>query len=263
MKILVTNDDGIFADGLYALFTEMQRLGETIAIAPATEQSAVGHAITLMTPLRINQVNRHGQFFGYAVNGTPADCVKLAVHAIMDEPPDLIVSGINLGANIGTSVIYSGTVSAATEGTILAIPSIAISLATFANPDFSFAAKFALKLAKKVLKNGLPRGTLLNVNIPPLAAAEIAGVEVTRNSESKFEDIFEKRLDPRKRVYYWQAGVEQTYDLRDGTDSAALRANKISVTPIHFDMTDHQQLPVIQSWKLSLQYPRNTAGKRR
>src|SRR5579884_4378694 len=117
----------------------MKQLGDVIAIAPASEQSAVGHAITLWNPLRINQVNRHGEFFGWAVNGTPADCVKLAVHALMDERPDLIVSGINLGANIGTSVIYSGTVSAATEGTILGIPSIAMSLATFSNPDFSFS----------------------------------------------------------------------------------------------------------------------------
>jgi len=252
MKILVTNDDGVFADGLYALFQEMQQLGEVLAIAPATEQSAVGHAITLMTPLRINEVNRHGRPFGYAVNGTPADCVKLAVHAIMDQRPDIIVSGVNLGANIGTSVIYSGTVSAATEGTILGIPSIAVSLATFANPDFRPAARFARKLAAVVLDKGLPAGTLLNVNVPAVPQDQLAGVEVTCNSESHFEDIFEKRLDPRKRVYYWQAGVEQTYDLRDGTDSAALRANRISVTPIHFDMTDHQQVTAIQGWDLSL-----------
>ncbi len=253
MKILLTNDDGIFADGIYALFREMKQLGEVIAIAPASEQSAVGHAITLWNPLRINQVNRHGEFFGYAVNGTPADCVKLAVHAIMDERPDVIVSGINLGANIGTAVIYSGTVSGATEGAILGIPSIAISLATFSNPDFSAAAKFARKLTSTVVeKGGLPQGILLNVNVPAVAESEIAGVEITRNSESRFEDIFEKRLDPRKRVYYWSAGVEQTYDLREGTDSAALRGNKISVTPIHFDMTAHAQVPVIESWGISL-----------
>jgi 5'-nucleotidase len=253
VKILLTNDDGIFADGIYALFCEMKQLGEVIAIAPASEQSAVGHAITLWNPLRINQVNRHGEFFGYAVNGTPADCVKLAVHAIMDERPDVIVSGINLGANIGTAVIYSGTVSGATEGAILGIPSIAISLATFSNPDFSAAAKFARKLTSTVVeKGGLPQGILLNVNVPAVAESEIVGVEITRNSESRFEDIFEKRLDPRKRVYYWSAGVEQTYDLREGTDSAALRANKISVTPIHFDMTAHAQVPVIESWGISL-----------
>jgi len=253
VKILLTNDDGIFADGIYALFCEMKLLGEVIAIAPASEQSAVGHAITLWNPLRINQVNRHGEFFGYAVNGTPADCVKLAVHAIMDERPDVIVSGINLGANIGTAVIYSGTVSGATEGAILGIPSIAISLATFSNPDFSAAAKFARKLTSTVVeKGGLPQGILLNVNVPAVAESEIAGVEITRNSESRFEDIFEKRLDPRKRVYYWSAGVEQTYDLREGTDSAALRGNKISVTPIHFDMTAHAQVPVIESWGISL-----------
>ena len=250
MKILITNDDGVFADGIYALFREMKKLGEVIAVAPSSEQSAVGHAITLWNPLRINQVNRHGEFFGYAVNGTPADCVKLAVHALMDERPDVIVSGINLGANIGTAVIYSGTVSAATEGTILGIPSIAVSLATFSQPDFAFPAKFARKLAKTVLdKGGLPPGVLLNVNVP---AGTPVGVEVTCNSESRFEDIFEKRLDPRKRVYYWSAGVEQTYDMTEGTDSAALRANKVSVTPIHFDMTAHAHMPDIQGWNLSL-----------
>jgi 5'-nucleotidase len=252
MNILLTNDDGIFADGIYALYQEMKALGEVIAIAPASEQSAVGHSITLWSPLRINQVNRHGEFFGYAVNGTPADCVKLAVHAILDQRPDVIVSGINLGANVGTAVIYSGTVSAATEGTILGIPSIAISLATWSKPDFGFAARFARKLAAKVLNKGLPPGTLLNVNVPAIPDDEIAGVEVTCNSNSRFEDIFEKRLDPRKRVYYWSAGVEQTYDLREGTDSAALQANKVSVTPIRFDMTAHTELETIAAWDLSL-----------
>jgi 5'-nucleotidase len=252
MNILLTNDDGIFADGIYALYQEMKALGEVIAIAPASEQSAVGHSITLWSPLRINQVNRHGEFFGYAVNGTPADCVKLAVHAILDQRPDVIVSGINLGANVGTAVIYSGTVSAATEGTILGIPSIAISLATWSKPDFGFAARFARKLAAKVLNNGLPPGTLLNVNVPAIPDDEIAGVEVTCNSNSRFEDIFEKRLDPRKRVYYWSAGVERTYDLREGTDSAALQANKVSVTPIRFDMTAHTELETIAAWDLSL-----------
>ncbi|HLY65446.1 MAG TPA: 5'/3'-nucleotidase SurE, partial [Chloroflexota bacterium] len=156
-------------------------------------------------------------------------------------------------ANIGTSVIYSGTVSAATEGTILGIPSIAVSLATFSNPDFRFAAKFARKVATTVLeRGGLPTGTLLNVNVPALPPADIDGVEITCNSTSRFEDIFEKRLDPRKRVYYWSAGVEQTYDMREGTDSAALRANKVSITPIHFDMTDHAQLSVIKDWNFSL-----------
>ncbi|MDE3074276.1 MAG: 5'/3'-nucleotidase SurE [Chloroflexota bacterium] len=252
MRILISNDDGIFADGIYALFRELKKLGEVIAIAPDSEQSAVGHAITLMTPLRISQVNRHGHFFGYAVNGTPADCVKLGVHAVLPQPPDIIVSGINLGANVGTSVIYSGTVSAATEGTILGIPSIAISLATFAEPDFSFAAKFARKLAKSVLQHGLPGGTLLNVNVPAVPESEIAGVEVTIHSRSHFEDLFEKRLDPRNRTYYWQAGLEQTFDTRDGVDAAALRRNCISVTPIHFDMTDYEHLSEIRSWDLSL-----------
>jgi len=153
---------------------------------------------------------------------------------------------------VGTSVIYSGTVSAATEGTILGIPSIAVSLATFSNPDFSFAARFARKLGTTVLeRGGLPAGTLLNVNVPAVPDGDIAGVEVTINSDSRFEDIFEKRLDPRKRIYYWSAGVEQTYDLQPGTDSGALRAKKVSITPIHFDMTAHQHLPLIKGWNVS------------
>ncbi len=252
MRILISNDDGIYAEGIYALYAELRKLGEVIAIAPDSEQSAVGHAITLTTPLRITPTNRHGHFFGYAVNGTPADCVKLAVHAVLEHRPDIVVSGINLGANVGASVIYSGTVSAATEGTILGIPAIAISLSTFSNPDFSFAAKFARKLVRMVVDRGLPTGTLLNVNVPAVPESEIAGVEVTTNSQSRFEDLFEKRLDPRNRTYYWQAGVEQTFDLSDGVDSSALQRKCVAVTPIHFDMTDYAHLDELRSWNISL-----------
>ncbi len=169
MKILLTNDDGINAKGLTTLRESIKEIADVIVVAPETEQSAVGHAITLSDPLRVREVDRNGEFIGYAVNGTPADCVKIAVRAILKDPPDMIVSGINLGANIATNVIYSGTVSAATEGTILGIPSIAISLATFVNPDFSFAANFAKRLALATHENGLPDGTLLNVNVPNVA----------------------------------------------------------------------------------------------
>jgi len=252
VNILVTNDDGIFADGIYALRQELLELGDVIVIAPETEQSAVGHAITLLTPLRTDDVFRHGEFFGYAVNGTPADCVKLGVHSILDRPPDLIVSGVNLGSNLGTSVIYSGTVSAATEGTILGIPSIAVSLATFENPDFSFAARFACRLARIVVERGLPHGTLLNVNVPAVPEDQIQGVEVTYHSASRYEDVFERRLDPRHKVYYWQAGLEQTLDLRDGSDAAAVRRNSVSITPIHFDMTNYDAMSLVRNWTINL-----------
>ncbi len=152
IKILLTNDDGIYAPGIIALYESIKSLGEVNVVAPATEMSAVGHAITLTDPLRVEKVNRRGDFFGYAVSGTPADCVKIAVWALLDEKPDIVISGINLGNNTGVSIIYSGTVSAATEGTILEIPSIAISLAAYKKPDFAYAAKFAKKLIRIVLR---------------------------------------------------------------------------------------------------------------
>ena len=179
LKILLTNDDGINAPGLYALYKEMRKLGEVSVVAPDSEKSAVGHAITLSDPLRVSNFYKNNDFFGYAVNGTPADCVKLAYWAL-DIKPDLLISGINLGSNTGINIIYSGTVSAATEGVFLNIPSFAISLTTFLNPNFSIAAKFAKKLSKQILKNGLPEGTLLNVNVPALEnESNLNGVEIT------------------------------------------------------------------------------------
>ena len=174
-KILLTNDDGINAPGLYALYESIRTMGEVSVVAPEREMSAVGHAITLTDPLRVEKVDKRGEFFGYAVSGTPADCVKIAAWALLDEMPDLVISGINLGNNTGISIIYSGTVSAATEGTILEIPSIAISLVAFKNPDFRYAAKFAKKMAEIVLEKGLPIGTLLNINVPNVKEEEIGG----------------------------------------------------------------------------------------
>src|SRR5512147_770865 len=172
-NILVSNDDGVDAPGIYALVQELKKIGDVTVVAPDKQQSAVGHAITMNFPLRAKEVKKDGVFFGFAVEGTPADSVKLAVKALLKKKPDLLISGVNHGANTAISIIYSGTVSAATEGTILGIPSIAVSLTTYGPADFKVAAKFARKLAQMVIKKGLPEGTLLNVNVPPLMEKEI------------------------------------------------------------------------------------------
>ena len=166
--ILLCNDDGFNADGLRTLYRELSKEDEVIIVAPETEQSAMGHAITLTQPLKVRKVEEEGRFMGYAVNGTPAYCVKLAIALLQDEPPRLVVSGINLGGNLGICALYSGTVSAATEAMIMGVPSIAVSLAPYANPDFNPAAKFTRKLISKVLEKGMPQGVVLNVNVPPV-----------------------------------------------------------------------------------------------
>ena len=194
-RILLSNDDGINAPGLAALYEAMKSAGDVVVVAPDSEKSAVGHAITISDPLRVWDFKKNDEFFGYAVNGTPADCVKIAYWALLKEKPDLVVSGINLGSNTGINAIYSGTVSAATEGTILGIPSFAVSLTTFKDADFSYAAKFARKLSEDILERGLPKGTLLNVNVPPTEEQGIEGVKITRQGRSNYHEHFDKRVD--------------------------------------------------------------------
>lgn len=250
MNILITNDDGIYSEGIRALYESLKTIGKVTIVAPDAERSAVGHAITLSDPLRVKKVNRFGKFFGYATTGTPADCVKLAIRALLKKKPDLIVSGINLGPNVGYSVLYSGTVSGATEGAILGIPSFAISLATFTNPDYSFSAKFAKKLAKQIIQNkGLPKGTLLNVNIPAVSRKDIKGIRIVRQSEKAIEERFDKREDPRKRIYYWLTGEVVKSDKKEDADIETIRNNYISITPIHCDMTDYDFIEKLKVWK--------------
>lgn len=250
MTILLTNDDGIAAPGLNALHHEISKYFSVQVIAPESEQSAVGHAITIYNPLRVKKFFSEGSFFGYAVNGTPADCVKIALKSILKEPPELVISGINLGANTGTNVIYSGTVSAATEAAILNIPSFAISLATRIDPDFSFAAEFAMKISKLILENGLPEGTSLNVNIPAVPKDKIAGARIAKQGKSRVVEKFDKRTDPSGNSYYWMAG-EMTTEAKDpDSDDGMIRENIISITPIHFDMTDYKSMDIIKKWKL-------------
>jgi 5'-nucleotidase len=248
MTILLTNDDGINAPGLYALFKEMNKYGKVYIVAPDSEKSAVGHAITLSDPLRVQNFYKNDEFFGYAVNGTPADCVKIAYWAL-EINPDILISGINLGSNTGINIIYSGTVSAATEGMFLNIPSFAISLTTFTNPNFEIAAKFAGTLSQIILNKGLPRGTLLNVNVPAVTNEdEITGVIITRQGNAMYHEEFDKRTDPHNRVYYWLTGQKVKLETEPDVDDRAILNKKISITPVHFDLTNYEFLDELREW---------------
>ncbi|TAK53308.1 MAG: 5'/3'-nucleotidase SurE [Bacteroidetes bacterium] len=248
MRILVSNDDGVDALGIYALVREMKKLGEVTVVAPHRQQSAVGHAITMNYPLRVSKFNKDGKFFGYAVEGTPADCVKLAVRSLLPDPPDILISGINHGSNTAINVIYSGTVSAATEGTVLGIPSIAISLTSYKVTDFRFAAKFARKLAALVLKKGLPTGTLLNVNVPAVPEEKIKGIKITRQGKTNWNDTFDTRRDPNNNAYYWLTGTLEILDHSEDTDQIAIMNNYVSVSPIHYELTDYKMLDTLGTW---------------
>jgi 5'-nucleotidase len=248
MRVLLTNDDGIFSKGIEALYLALQEQHEVMVVAPETEQSAVGHAITMMDPLRVKEVNRNGSFFGYALSGTPADCVKLAITELMQPAPDVVVSGINMGANVGVNVIYSGTVSAATEGTVLGVPSLAVSIESFTTTDFAAATDFIVMLLGLVEKHGLPPGVLLNVNVPALPRDAVRGVRVTRQGDARFLDHYDRRVDPRDHIYYWLCGSTQSPGEAPDTDAGALAANFISVTPIHYDLTHYAMLDVLKKW---------------
>ena len=250
-RILVCNDDGIDAPGIYALVRELKKIASVTVVAPDKQRSAVGHAITVNYPLRVSKFHKNGDFFGYAVEGTPADSVKLAVRSLLDEQPNLIVSGVNHGSNTAINIIYSGTVSAATEGTVLGIPSIAVSLTTREKPDFRFAAKFARKLAAFLLERGLPKETLLNVNIPPVREKEIRGIRVTRQGKTRWDDTFDVRRDPNNKKYYWLTGKLEIIDHADDTDQIAVMKKYISITPIHYDLTDYPALSKMKRWRLN------------
>jgi len=249
--ILVTNDDGIDAPGLFALSRVLQPVGDIFIVAPSSERSAVGHAITLSDPLRVSNYQRNDQLYGYAVNGTPADCVKIAYWALLKRKPLLVVSGINLGSNTGMNTIYSGTVSAATEGAILGIPSFAISLATYQDPDFQYAAKFAGQLARILLEKGLPKGVYLNVNVPACAENKIKGVNITRQGQAVFQEKFDKRIDPHGRTYYWLSGQKIDQEKSIDVDDGAVQTNYISVTPVHYDLTRYDFLNTLRDWDLN------------
>jgi 5'-nucleotidase len=243
MRILLCNDDGIHAAGISVLHEAVKSCGDLRVIAPDTERSAAGHAITLADPIKSMPVEKNGVFFGDAIGGTPADCIKLAVCALMrDEPPDLVLSGINLGSNTGISVIYSGTVSAATESVVLGIPGIAFSLCTYTDPEWQTAGRIAREITQKIIECSLPTDILLNVNIPNLPYDRLKGVKITRMGRSRFVEQFHKRLDPRGRTYYWLDGALEVHDDGENIDIHAVRDGYVSITPIHLDLTAYEHL---------------------
>ncbi len=248
MSILVTNDDGIFAKGLWALEKELAQLRKVTVIAPDRERSAVGHGITLHEPIRADKIRLNGDHWGFAVSGTPADCIKLGLLELLPEKPTLVVSGINPGANIGVNVNYSGTVAAAKEASLYGIPAIAVSISNSAPNHYEDAAGFTRRLAEKVLANGLPFGTFLNVNFPDLPMGAVAGIRVSRQGIYFFQERIEKKIDPRNRPYYWQACDNQLRFADPDIDSEALSSNYISITPIKCDMTDYGMIENLKEW---------------
>lgn len=250
MRILISNDDGIAAKGIRTLSECLAKEHDVYVIAPDRERSAAGHALTLNEPLRVEEIDMHnGVKHAWESTGTPGDCVKIGVSAILHEPPDLIISGINHGPNLGTDVLYSGTVNAAMEGAVLGFPSIAISLAcngSCHNLDFSYAANFILRFIPKIKDISFPTKTILNINVPSDAEKEIGGIQVTKLGTKLYSDSYEKRIDPRGRTYYWLAGEILDSAEEETTDISAIRNNRISITPITFEITNKAIMPDLE-----------------
>jgi 5'-nucleotidase len=252
MDILLTNDDGIYAEGLWALHGALCREHTVTVVAPDRERTAVSHGITLHQPLRASRVAVNGRSQGYAVNGTPADCVKLGVLEILGRKPDIVVSGLNPGANVGVNINYSGTVAAAKEAALGGVPAIAASIEAGEPRAYGAAAGFIARLVRAVGLRGLSPGTFLNVNVPNVPWPEIAGVRISRHGVSLFKEYMEKRVDPRQRPYYWQGADLQTFEEDPDIDGAALRDRFISITPIKCDMTDYHALNELKQWGLEV-----------
>jgi 5'-nucleotidase len=282
MKLLISNDDGVLAPGIRALANTMATAGHQVwVVGPDRERSATGHGLTLHKPIRAEVVEEvfHPEIAAWACSGTPSDCVKLALGALLAEPPDLVLSGINQGANLGTDVLYSGTVSAAMEGVIEGIPAIAFSLTSFAFRNFAPAAHFAQTLIDTLATHPLPVPLLLNVNIPAVAASDIKGSVIARQGIRRYVDLFEKRVDPRGKTYYWLAGevlediehdedsyqllAEQLQRLSDfaglnqvPTDVAAIQQNLITITPLQYNLTSPLGIDQLTAWQTQVEHHR-------
>lgn len=275
MRLLISNDDGVFATGIRTLADTLATAGHQVTVVcPDRERSATGHGLTLHEPIRAEMVTGvfHPDIQAWACSGTPSDCVKLALGALLEQPPDMVLSGINQGANLGTDVLYSGTVSAAMEGVIEGIPAIAFSLTSFTQPDFGPAAAFAQRLLDTLKQHPLPTPMLLNINIPAVPAAAIQGCLMARQGIRRYIDMFEKRVDPRGKTYYWLAGEilepvahdEDSYQLLAEAlhplpqfgmlktmpiDVIAIQDNWITMTPLHYNLTSHLAISQLQSWQ--------------
>jgi 5'-nucleotidase len=246
-KILITNDDGITAPGIRNLVAFMNEIGDVTVVAPDSPQSGKGHAITINSTLTFEEIQLEGPQKDYALSGTPVDCVKFALDKILTSKPDLVVSGINHGANSSINVIYSGTMSAAVEAGVEGLQAIGFSLLDFAwDADFSQAKEFIQKIVRNVLENHLPKGIVLNVNIPKLAASEIKGIKVCRQANAKWEENFDERVNPHGKKYFWLSGYFNNMDEGEDADETALANGYVSVVPVKFDLTAHEYIAELE-----------------
>jgi 5'-nucleotidase len=246
LSILVTNDDGVYSEGIITLAKALREVGDVLVVAPDREKSAIAHSLTLHRPLRVEKIKRNC----YAVDGTPADCVYLGVNVISPRRPQLIVSGINKGGNLGDDVTYSGTVSAAFEGTLLGIPSFAISIVSRSHFRFQTAARFAVRVAKHIIGKGLPKDTFLNINVPNLDEKEIKSYRITKQGRwtHNGSGVIEK-VDPRGKKYYWIGSEQLVFEKRGDTDFDAVSNSCISITPLHLDLTSYSSIQELKKWK--------------
>ncbi len=251
-SILVTNDDGVHSPGLIALYRAMKSLGDAYIVAPDRERSAAGHSLTLHRPLKAEEIREHV----YSINGTPTDCVTLGINKILPEKPSLVVSGINRGGNLGDDITYSGTVSAAVEGTIFGVPSLAFSLISDKFHQFDAASDIAVRIARYVLQNALPYDTLLNVNIPDVPREAIRGVKITRQGKRVYDNSIQETYDPWGKKHFWIGGGKPYWERGEDTDIEAVQAGFISVTPIHLDLTNYdalflfkEKMPLADIWE--------------
>lgn len=254
-RILISNDDGAYAPGIKALAAALAEIADITVVAPDRERSGASHSLTMDVPLRTHRIRDNV----IGVDGTPTDCVLLALKLLLPEPPDLVVSGINRGANMGDDVTYSGTIAAAMEATLLGIPSIAVSLCRCKSGDTDFdfgpSALIAREVALMVLERGLPKGTLLNVNVPNIPINEILGVEVARQGKQVYEEAVIEKKDPRGRTYYWIGGQLTSWEPEPDTDYSAVSGGRVSITPIHLDLTDYPAMDVVRKWPLGQLVP--------
>lgn len=251
--ILITNDDGIQAPGLRHLVSYMLPLGNVVVVAPDKPQSGMGHAITISMPLHMHQLKNSTEHSEYSCSGTPVDCVKLAIDKLLPRRPDLLVSGINHGSNSSINIIYSGTMSAAIEGAMEGVPSIGFSLLDFSyDADFNPAKPFIQAISRKVMEEGLPKGTCLNVNFPSVKDIPIKGMKICRQAMAAWKEEFDQRKDPHGRDYFWLTGIFENHDLEPDTDEWALANHYVSVVPVHYDFTAYQALQQIKNWNLDV-----------
>ena len=255
MRILLTNDDGVYAPGLRALRVELKKLGDVVVVAPASEQSGVGHSITLLTPLLVQEVlDDNKQFIGWAVEGRPADCVKLALLELLPEPPDVIVSGLNAGSNAGINVLYSGTCAAAIEGAFFRRTSFAVSQ-EYTKPkplDFARGAALARGVIEQILAHHPAEGSLFNINIPSFDKGPVRGIRVVPQNVAPYRETFDRRVDPRGRVYFWTNPGLQCPEPHPDTDVTTLREGYITVTPLQFNLTHAALLQEMEQWQWKL-----------